>query len=81
MVIKRTDGKWLIKKKFTFAAMILLVATIIAGFAINLSTNSEEVVMVLTTFGNVMKWLAGLVFAADVSDKWFNGGKYNDKGD
>lgn len=81
-------GFRVVKMKFSFAAAALLVGTLFAADAIWFSDyvnaaglivmpTVEQKVVVLGAFGTYCGWLLGLVFAADVSDKWLNGGRYN----
>ena len=67
----------LLKRKFTFAAVTLLLGAVFAGKGIIISNEPEEIVVVLSAFGMFAGWLLALVFAADVTDKKLNDGRYN----
>jgi len=78
MVLHKTDdGKWIVKKKFTFAAIALLTGTAFATKGVLISDTVEEIVLVLSAYGTYISFLLGIVFAADVADKTFNNGKYH----
>ncbi len=77
MVFKKTDnGRWIVKKKFTFAGIVLFVGTLIAFKGVVIATTPEQIVVVLSSFGTFAGWLLSLIFAADITDKKLNGGKY-----
>lgn len=80
MILRLTPGgKWLLKRKFTFAAVTGTLGTAHSVYGMYVSITPEEVVAVFEAWSTFCMWLLGLVFAADVSDKWLNGGNYNDE--
>ena len=79
IISRRADGKWLLKRKFTFAAITGTLGTLHSVYGMYVAATPEEVVAVFEAWSSFCMWLLGLVFAADVSDKWLNGGKYNDE--
>jgi hypothetical protein len=74
---KAPNGRWIVKKKFSFAAVTGIIGALFALKGVHLATTPEQVVVVLSAFGTFGGWLLGLVFAADVVDKKLNDGKYN----
>lgn len=83
MVFKKIEdgngGRWIIKKKFTFAAVAGMAMIVFATHGMIMAGTPELVVTVLTAFGAEARWLLGIVFAADIADKFWNGGKYEDQ--
>lgn len=69
-------GRWIVKKKFSFAAVALAIGTAFATRGIVLATAPEQIVVVLSAYGTFASWLLGLVFTADVVDKKLNNGSY-----
>ena len=81
MIIKRfADGRWILKRKFTFAAITGTIGSSFATYGLYVATTVPEVVSVFGAYSTFCTWLLGLVFAADVSDKYFNKGHYHDDG-
>lgn len=76
VLTKANDGRWIVKKKFTFAAVVLLLGSLIALKGFYLAGKVDEIVLVLGAFGTFTSFVLGIVFAADVADKRFNGGEY-----
>ena len=76
MVAEQKADKWVVKRKFTFAAVTLAVGTVFASKGIIISNEPEELVVVLSAFGTFAGWILALVFAADVADKKLNNGSY-----
>ncbi len=78
MVFKKgKDGTWILKKKFTFASVVLAVMTIFAVRGMWFATTVAEVAVVMSAYATASGAVLMLVFAADVADKKYNGGKYN----
>ena len=71
------DKKWVIKKKFTFAGAALLAITLIAFKGLVLATTVADISILLAAYMTSSGMVLALVFAADVTDKWLNNGKYN----
>ncbi len=65
-----------IKKKFTFAFIALVVGTVFAGKGVYLSDTVENVILTLSAYGTYISFLLGIVFTADVADKKLNNGSY-----
>ena len=82
MIIKRfSDGRWILKRKFTFAAITGSIGSAFATYGLYVATTVAEIVSVFGAYSTFCTWLLGLVFAADVSDKYFNKGCYHDTGE
>ena len=82
MIIKRFEnGKWILKRKFTFAAITGTIGSGFAAYGLFVAGTVPEVVSMFAAYSKFCTWLLGLVFAADVSDKWLNNGCYHDKGE
>ncbi|MCH7495962.1 MAG: hypothetical protein IH825_07740 [Candidatus Marinimicrobia bacterium] len=78
MVLKKgKDGTWILKKKFTFASVVLTVITIFAFRGFVLATTVAEFAMLMTAYATASGGVLLLIFGADVADKKLNGGKYN----
>lgn len=77
----KTNGKWGIKKKFFFAGVALGVGSAIALKVLHGTTSPEGIAVVLGAYGTFCAGILALIFAADVTDKKLNGGKYDGKRD
>lgn len=77
MVLQKTNDGYIVKKKFTFAFIALVVGTIFASKGVYLSDTVEEIVLALSAYGTFISFLLGIVFTADVADKKFNNGNYH----
>ena len=78
MVFKKAEnGKWILKRKFTFAAVVLTVITIFAFRGFVLAATVAEFSMLMTAYATASGGVLMLIFAADVADKKLNNGKYN----
>ena len=67
---------WTIKKKFTFAAVVLLAITVIAFKGFVLATTVADIAVLLTAYMTASGSVLVLIFAADVTDKKLNNGPY-----
>ena len=77
MVLQKTeDGEWIVKKKFTFAAIAFAIGTVFATKGVVISETVEDLVLVLGAYSTYVSLLLGVIFAADVADKSFNSGSY-----
>lgn len=80
MVLKKLEdgngGKWVIKKKFTFALLAFIVTSAFAAKGVHVADTPEQLVVVLGAFGTAVNFILGMVFAADVVDKKLNNGAY-----
>jgi hypothetical protein len=76
---KLPTGHRVLKKKFSFAALALLVGMLFATKGVILATTTEQVAAILAAFGTYAQWILALVFAADVTDKKLNNGNYNNQ--
>ena len=70
------NKKWIIKKKFTFAAVALAIVTLIAFKGIIVATTVADVAVLLTAYATTSGGVLALIFAADITDKSLNGGSY-----
>lgn len=70
-------GKWVLKKKFTFAAFAGIVGSIVIFKGLHLATDVDQIVVLMGSVTTFASFLLGLVFAADITDKKLNGGSYN----
>jgi len=77
MVALNQNGRWVLKKKFTFALITLVVGSLFAAKGIYLATTPESVVVVLSSYGAFTGTILALIFAADITDKKLNDGSYN----
>ena len=81
MTLEKTENgnnkRWILKKKFTFAAVVLLVITIFAFRGFVISTTVADFAMLMTAYATASGAVLALIFAADVTDKKLNGGQYN----
>ncbi len=77
----KKSEKWIIKKKFMFAGVALLVITLIAFKGIMVATTVAHIAVLLTAYTTASGTVLALVFAADVTDKKLNNGKYNNQSD
>lgn len=75
--IKEDNGRWILKKKFAFAFATLVVGSLFAAKGIQLASTAESVVVVLSSYGTFSGAILALIFAADITDKKLNDGKYN----
>ena len=76
-MVSKSNGTWIIKKKFLFAACAGVAGTILAFKGAAISTAPGELSVLLGSYSQFCGWLLALVFAADVADKKLNGGAYN----
>ena len=72
-------GKWVLKKKFTFAGVGGIVGSLFAAHGVYLATTTEQIVTLLGAYGTFLGTILALVFAADVTDKKLNNGTYDPK--
>lgn len=76
MVTVTQNGRWVLKKKFTFAFIVLVVGSLFAAKGIHLATTPESVVVLLSAYGTFTGAILALIFAADITDKKLNNGQY-----
>lgn len=76
-MVSKVDGRWVIKKKFSFAAAAWVAGTVLAIKGAAISYTAVEITIILSSYSTFCGWLLALVFAADVADKKLNGGAYN----
>lgn len=82
MVFKKAEnGKWILKRKFTFAAVVLAVITVFAVKGFVMATTVAEISMLMTAYATASGGVLLLIFGADVTDKKLNGGKYSQNDD
>lgn len=81
MVFKKIEdgngGKWVLKKKFTFAAATGIIGAVIALKGLSLATDVAQIAVLMGSVTTFASFLLGLVFAADIIDKKANGGSYD----
>ncbi len=70
-------GKWIVKKKFSFAAVAGLIGIVVILKGLQLSEEVNDVVLLMGSLTTFASFLLGLVFAADIVDKKANGGGYD----
>ena len=76
MASEKGNKKWVLKRKFTFAALALTVITIFAFKGFVLATTVADIAMLITAYATGSGAVLALIFTADVADKKFNGGSY-----
>lgn len=76
MVTVTQNGRWVLKKKFTFAFIVLLVGSLIAAKGVSIATTVEHIVVLLSAYGTFTGAVLALIFAADITDKKLNNGQY-----
>ncbi len=77
MVFKKGEnGRWMLKKKFTFASVALATIVLIAIKGMGLATSVAEIAILLTAFATTSGGILALIFAADITDKGLNNGNY-----
>ncbi len=82
MVFKKAEnGKWILKRKFTFAAVVLTVITVFAFRGFVLATTVAEFSMLMTAYATASGGVLLLIFGADIADKSLNGGRYSQNDD
>lgn len=59
-----------LRKKFTFAAWSMVVATGFAAYGLLYAGTNEEIVAVLNNWNEIAWKILGLVFSADVAEKF-----------
>lgn len=70
-------GKWILKKKFTFAALAGAMGAIVTTKGVILASAVDQIVILLGAYTTFASFLLGIVFAADIVDKKANGGTYD----
>ena len=70
-------GKWLFKKKFGFALLIWAAGSLIALKGVNLAETTEQIVVLMSSYGTFTAWLAGIIFGADLVDKKYKPDTYH----
>jgi hypothetical protein len=80
-MLQKTDdgngGKWIVKKKFTFAAVAGIFGSLAFFKGVHLATTVDQTILLIGSFTTFASFLLGIVFAADIVDKKANGGTYN----
>lgn len=72
-------GKWVMKKKFAFAAVAMLAVTVIGSYGMKFATSVADIAVLLTAYTTAAGAVLALVFAADITDKKLNQGTYDPK--
>ena len=69
-------GKWVMKKKFAFAAVSLFSTTVIAFKGMALAASIADITILLTAYATSSGGVLALIFSADIVDKKLNNGTY-----
>ncbi len=75
----KEDGttRWVLKHKFSFAAVSMAVITMFAIRGLAISVSVEEYVLVIETWNTIAWKILGITFSLDVVDKFANNGHYH----
>lgn len=72
-------GKWVMRKKFAFAAVALAAVTVMGMHGLSLAETVADTAVLLTSYTTASGAILVLIFGADITDKKLNQGTYDPK--